>query len=752
MGNAVDVTGSALINGYTSPNQPTPPSTLPKQVIPLGPAPVPAGGLPPGTPATDPTQPWQFQPVIVTTPTTPGTGNPNTLNWHFTADLGGNPVTGPAINGDHARYLNPSPAAAVLAGVTPDILLAQLPAELRPGSVSFYYDPYTEGQKLQQAALAQTGQASFINGLAYDNQYQLSVTDQEKLALYKNAADYAKEHHIALGTALTPEQVAALDAPMLWYVQQAVPDPSCNTAASTVCPSVNALVPQVYLPEGYAQALTKPTGGTITGENVKLDIAGQLRNSGQIVAADTLSVKAGSLDLSPNVVDIGTNAYKAQGGWNVITGTVVQPGGFLSAMHMSIEADAIHAVNDALRITNADGTTNQAGTDALIEQLKANLGQAYTEGTAADDIHTQFIKEKKGLGPIVQIVAIVAAIALAVVTAGAASAAIAAAQLAAAEAGMATLIATGSAIEAAAAGGLLASSAFAAGGMANLAIAGGLASMVSSSVIQLGTTGTINPTKLVTAGLAGAVTGGIAGYFGSSYGVDRLLVSGAAGCGTAAMQGGDCKSGAATGFATAAAAWAADAMRQDQIESSKQFKGIYDSNQLGDETLVSNASGPSAGINGDGHKIAGTRVSFDDLMKYGTMSERPDGAWYFYGLDNPNTNKPWTLVQALEKEGGLTGGFQGLGGTLKNVPYSAGTFTDRVLESFAGPHDYLGSLTAYDNLGNLKEGMTSFERTLFEIQTDIDIPLAAPFAATTLLNQYGIDWSIFRNQIIQSKE
>lgn len=132
-----------------------------------------------------------------------------------------------------------------------------------------------------------------------------------------------------------------------------------------MCAQVNALVPQVYLPEGYAQALTTQAGGTITGQNVNIEVSGQLRNSGQISAADTLAVKATSVDLSPNVVDIGTNAYKAQGGWNVITGTVVQPGGFMSAMHMSIDADSIHAVNDALRITNPDGSVNQAETAML---------------------------------------------------------------------------------------------------------------------------------------------------------------------------------------------------------------------------------------------------------------------------------------------------------------------------------------------------------------------------------------------------
>jgi len=232
--------------------------------------------------------------------------------------------------------------------------------------------------------------------LSWDSQNNLSVTDQEKLALYKNAADYAKDHNIALGKALSDDQVKALDAPMLWYVEQAVPDPRC-TLASTICPTVNALVPQIYLPEGYAQALAVPTGGTISGENIKLTVDGQLRNTGQVIAQDTLTVKAESIDLSPNVVSIGTNAYKAQGGWNVVTGTVVQPGGFLSAMHMDIEADSIRAINDAFRVTRADGSVDPDASAALVAQLKESLGLNYTEGTVADDIHTLVHQGKEGL-------------------------------------------------------------------------------------------------------------------------------------------------------------------------------------------------------------------------------------------------------------------------------------------------------------------------------------------------------------------
>ncbi|QYY31136.1 DUF637 domain-containing protein [Cupriavidus pinatubonensis] len=317
------------------------------------------------------------------------------------------------------------------------------------------------------------------------------MTDQEKLALYKNAADYAKEHNLTLGTALTPEQVAKLDKPMLWYVEQAVPDPSCNTASSVVCPGVNALVPQVYLPEGYAQALTKPTGGTITGENISLDIAGNLRNSGVVSAGDTLSVKAGSLDLSPNVVDIGKSAYGVSGGWMEYTGTQVQPGGFMSAMHMNIEADSINAVNDALRILRADGSVDEAATSALIAQLKSNLGVDYTEGSVSDDIHTHFIKQDKGLGPIGQVVAIVAAVAASIVTAGAAAAAM----------GVALANMT----------------------LAQAMMVAALSSMAGSVASQLVSGQGLDFGKVAIAGLVGAATAGLTNgitFDGSSFGVN----------------------------------------------------------------------------------------------------------------------------------------------------------------------------------------------------------------------------------------
>ncbi|NKA93517.1 hemagglutinin [Ralstonia solanacearum] len=417
LGSTVDLTSAALTNGITSPNQPTPPQTAGQQVISLGPVATPAGNVPAAQPVNSTTKPWQFTPAIVVAPTTPTTTSDTPVTWHFNDGGSGRMTIGtPVATTSSAQYLNPNPATAVLAGVTPNSLLAQLPANLQPGSTPFYFDPFTEDQKLLQAALQQTGQNSFINGLTYDNQNQLSVTDQEKLILYKDAAEYAKAHNIQLGQALTQQQIAELDKPILWYVTQQVPDPNCNAVASTACPMVSALVPQLYLPVGYAGGITQPAGGVIAGTNVNLNVDGTLRNSGEITAGDTLNVKAGTIDNAPNVVDIGTSAYKMEGGWLETTGTQVQPGGFMSAVNLNVTANAINAINDAFIVRNADGSVDQAASDALVAQLKANLGLNYTSGTVKDDIHQNFIKEQ---GPFPSWVGAVVAVAISIVTAGA---------------------------------------------------------------------------------------------------------------------------------------------------------------------------------------------------------------------------------------------------------------------------------------------------------------------------------------------
>ncbi|RQV52063.1 adhesin, partial [Burkholderia cenocepacia] len=166
-----------------------------------------------------------------------------------------------------ASYVDASLGGSVLGSLGPQDLLNNLPSALQPSSTLFYYNPQEEDLLLQQAALKQTGKSSFVDGLTYDNEKNLSVTAQEKMYLYQNAIDYSKAHDLQLGAALTQEQINTLDKPMLWYVEQTVPDPTCHATGAATCPTITALMPQVYLPQD-TQALS--AGGNISGQDVTL--------------------------------------------------------------------------------------------------------------------------------------------------------------------------------------------------------------------------------------------------------------------------------------------------------------------------------------------------------------------------------------------------------------------------------------------------------------------------------------------------
>ncbi|AIO38835.1 adhesin HecA family domain protein [Burkholderia cenocepacia] len=289
LGTYVSLTGQKLINGITTANTYTPRVNAPSQVISLSPVDLPGLNL--------------------SVPRAVGTGKLPT------------PVAGAA------SYVDASLGGSVLGSLGPQDLLNNLPSALQPSSTLFYYNPQEEDLLLQQAALKQTGKSSFVDGLTYDNEKNLSVTAQEKMYLYQNAIDYSKAHDLQLGAALTQEQINALDKPMLWYVEQTVPDPTCHATGTATCPTITALMPQVYLPVD-TQAMS--AGGNISGHDVTLkfnqDGSGSILNTGSITASGTLSVDTHTLTNQANQVDVGEIWQKVDGGYLKTTGTVVQPG------------------------------------------------------------------------------------------------------------------------------------------------------------------------------------------------------------------------------------------------------------------------------------------------------------------------------------------------------------------------------------------------------------------------------------------
>ena len=183
---------------------------------------------------------------------------------------------------------------------------------------------------------------------------------------------------------------------------------------------------------------------------------------------------------------------------------------------------------------------------------------------------------------------------------------------------------------------------------------------------------------------------------------------------------------------------AAEKMRDLMIEDSKTFAGVVDSTGK----VLSNVSGTSEGVRGDGTKTGGTRVDLDLLC--GPSNERcaknDNGSLKLDSLnrvqfDEKAAGMSWERYLETpdgKRMAGATGGVQGVAGTLFGVPYAPGSWQDKLIESFAGSHDFIGGKASglYDTQGNIKRGMSDTERATYDkVITTGAIPLAAPFAA-----------------------
>ncbi|WP_186173303.1 filamentous hemagglutinin N-terminal domain-containing protein [Burkholderia gladioli] len=451
IGTSVSLSGQKLINGITQPNVYTPSVSAPQRVITLSPSTLPGLNL--------------------SIPRTVGTGTLPT------------PVPGKAV------YVDDSLGSSAIGSLGAQDLLDNLPASLKSGPAVFYYNPQEENLLLQQAALQQTGKASFVDGLSYDSTSGVSVVEQEKAYLYQNAIDYAKQNDLQLGQALTQSQVDQLDRPMLWYVEQTFPDPACTATGTGQCPMITALMPQVYLPKDVG---AMSAGGNIVGKDVTLsfnqDGHGSVLNTGSITASGTLSVDTQTLTNQANQVNVGEIWQKVDGGYVKTTGTTVQPGGFMSAANMDLNVEALNQIGGALKQLNPDGTVDAAGTQALLASLQQQLGGNFTQQTLTDQLHTDFVKEGGAFG-MDQLGMLVVAVVASIMTYGAASAAIG------------SLATTGSTFVAAAGS--------ASAGLGNVVLSSAIAGIASSAAGQLVGTGKLNLGSAFEAGAIAAITAGL---------------------------------------------------------------------------------------------------------------------------------------------------------------------------------------------------------------------------------------------------
>lgn len=220
--------------------------------------------------------------------------------------------------------------------------------------------------------------------------------------------------------------------------------------------------------------------------------------------------------------------------------------------------------------------------------------------------------------------------------------------------------------------------------------------------------------------------------------------------------------GAVSGMGTSAVtketlSAAANEMREIMIENSKVFVGVVDVND--DKSTLDNISGKSEGVRGDGVKIGGTRVDLDLLC--GTSNERCVIKVYENGEPVRDANgrtqlelnakgqvqfdskrAEMSLEKFLETDkgtelSGTTGGIQGMKGTLFGRPYEAGSWQDKLIESFAGTHDYIGGQLSglYDEQGNATRGASKLERKIQDAWSATGaIAVSMPFAMSELLS------------------
>ncbi len=410
---------------------------------------------------------------------------------------------------DGFRYLHTNPAAGFLAPLTPEYLLGLLPKNLVEGrNLFFYADPYVEQQLLRQAALRETGQAYFLNGLAFDDRYQVSIDTQQRALLYEAAARFAAENGLTLGQALSPQLQAKLDAPLLWYVEQQVPDPDCS-ALTADCSGrfVTALVPTVYLPQLYREGNRNLAGGMIRGDDVTLQAPGTITNTGYLLAGNTLSVTARDFLNQKRQADFGKEFQAIPGGWIDITGTrPVSEGGVVAAADLQLNAERIQSFSGEFHVLGRDAADTQARSAAYLAGLRTVYGPQFRESVATANLHYEVHQEND---PFEQIAVAALGIGLSLWLGPQMSALVGEAFGATAGAFMgAAGTVQGVAVSA---------------GVGNMVVAGTLTGMATSSATQLVATGSIDLGDAFRSGLTSGLTAGLARGIGEAIGNETLL-------------------------------------------------------------------------------------------------------------------------------------------------------------------------------------------------------------------------------------
>ncbi|WP_157278219.1 filamentous hemagglutinin N-terminal domain-containing protein [Methyloversatilis thermotolerans] len=256
----------------------------------------------------------------------------------------------------------------------PLTLMRLLPDELA-SSAPFALTPAQELVAIRNALLDTTQRAWILPGLGWDPLTGQSPDARQREQLAANGFAFALQHGVAVGQSLSADQRAAIDVPLLWYVEQQ-----------------GALRPWLYLPASWREQLAIIPGGLLAADDAIALVADVVDNTGFVISEGALSVSAREL-LNRKRSAYYHEEFKVDGGTLVIEGSQVQPGGFMQAAHWAIDVDRIESLSGEFRVS---GQTMEQGArlSAAFEQaLVDELGDRFIREVARDDLKVRFKKD-----------------------------------------------------------------------------------------------------------------------------------------------------------------------------------------------------------------------------------------------------------------------------------------------------------------------------------------------------------------------
>ncbi len=232
-----------------------------------------------------------------------------------------------------------------------------------PGDVKILGDAYYEEQLIMRAIYQATAEKYLGEDIA-SNQEEMKY-------LLDNAATAYKDLNLAVGVALTKEQINLLQEPIVWYVEETVK-------------GVTVLAPKIYIPEHIVAGFTNGGTAKIAAGTVNMDITEGLTNSGLIAGKSSVRINAGKITNTESGIEGMTAEIRGGEVDLVSTGDIINRGAVIKADKTLNVTAAGDIVNESVVTTHGFAGTeieSNIGTRASMEagdRLSINAGGDFT--------------------------------------------------------------------------------------------------------------------------------------------------------------------------------------------------------------------------------------------------------------------------------------------------------------------------------------------------------------------------------------